>query len=109
MSTRRAPRFAARKDHSQTEVIQTLEALGCSVKVLPSIENSLPDLLVGLMGRLTYVVEVKNHADPEAGIEQGRFTKAQDTFWQLWRGNPKVVLHDRDEAIAFVQQVRGDY
>ncbi len=95
------PRYAARKDQSQKAIVRTLEALGCSVRILPSINDSLPDLLVGLMDRLTFVVEVKN---PDTADD---LTSAQEQFWALWHGNPKIVLTSRDDALAFVEMARA--
>lgn len=86
-----------RRDESHREIVQALEKLGCSVRDTSQLGDKGSDLLVGLMGR-DFQVEAKS----------GRETLSaeQADYYSGWRGAPVVVLHDRDEAEAWVHGVR---
>jgi len=77
--------------------VKALEALGCSVRDLSQVGDKGADLEIGLMGK-TYSVECKS----------GRETLSaeQCDYYSAWRGASVVVLHDRDEATAWVNSIR---
>lgn len=68
------PRFAARRDDGEADIIEALEALGFHVE--PMSEAGLPDLLLSRAGRW-YTAECKSR--------HGRSTKAQVKFTERAR------------------------
>jgi hypothetical protein len=86
-----------RRDESHREIVATLERLGCSVRDLSQVGDKGADLDVGVMG-LMYAVECKS------GKES--LSAEQIEFYLAWRGPPVVVLHDADEATAWVSGLR---
>lgn len=86
-----------RRDESHREIVEALEKLGCSVRDLSQVGDKGADLEVGCMG-VTYSVECKS------GKES--LSAEQCDYYSAWRGASVVVLHDRDEATAWVQQLR---
>lgn len=86
-----------RRDESHREIVETLEALGCSVRDASQLGDKGSDLIVGLLGR-DFQVECKS------GKES--LSAEQCDYYSAWRGASVVVLHDRDEATAWVQSQR---
>lgn len=83
-------RHAARTDDIQPEVIKALRSIGASVYYL-----KLPlDLLVCFKGR-TLLVECKD--------EDGRITKQQAQFLEMWPGEVHIVRSPKEaiEACMF--------
>lgn len=59
-------------------------------------------MVVGLIG-ITALVEVKN---PETGYGKRGLTESQKRFAGRWRGSPIHVVHNEQEAIDLVQNLR---
>jgi Archaeal holliday junction resolvase (hjc) len=79
-----------RRDASEADIVDTLEACGWSVTRL-SIAGG-PDLLAGRRGE-TLLVEVKSST--------GTLSEAQ-TVWHLnWRGAPVAIFRNGDDAVAY--------
>ena len=76
-------RRAARKDENQSEIVETLRALGFSVFVM----DEPCDLLLGKLGK-NYLIEIKDGAKPPS---QRKLTKAQAEFHPTWRGQIAVI------------------
>lgn len=85
-------RRAARIDNNQSEIIERLRAIGCSVIPLHTIGRGCPDLLIGYEG-VNILIEVKS--------EKGKLTADQVEFHSRWRG-AIAVARSADEAIAIV-------
>jgi Holliday junction resolvase len=81
-------RYAKRRDENEQEIVDALEAIGCSVVRL----DKPVDLLVGHQAR-NYLLEVKG--------EKGRLTKGQQEFMKMWRGQVRVVT-TAEEAIEVI-------
>lgn len=87
--------YAKRKDDNQSEIVDALRAIGCTVMVM-----HVPcDLLVGYRGR-NVLLEVKDGAKPPSAR---KLTTDQVIFQADWRGQYDVVK-SIDEAIAAVQR-----
>lgn len=86
---------AKRKDDNQSDIVDALRAIGCTVMVM-----HVPcDLLVGYRGR-NVLLEVKDGAKPPSAR---KLTTDQVIFQAEWRGQYDVVK-SIDEAIAAVQR-----
>ena len=81
-------RTAAKRDTVEREIIQALEAIGCTVYQI----DEPADLLVGYRKR-NFLLEVKSHG--------GKLTENQSFFSTRWRGQYMVVWN-ADQAIDLV-------
>ena len=81
------PKYAAKRDANETEIIKALELTGASV--LPISMRGVPDLLVYRRGR-HYLIEVKS--------EKGGLTKDQVEFHDTWKG-PIHIVRNVKEAL----------
>jgi len=84
----------ARVDGNHREVVEALQAIGCSVQSLAATGKGCPDLLVGYQGR-TVLLEVK------AG--RGKLTDQQAAWQFTWNGAPVCVVRSGDEAVAVLR------
>jgi len=82
-------RYAKRRDENEPEIIDALEAIGCTVVPL----DQPVDLLCGRGGR-NILLEVK--------MPKGRNTRNQTDFFAEWQGQVRVV-RTPEEAIEAVQ------
>ncbi len=92
----RAPKYAAKVDKNQKEIVDALEKIGCTVVVI----GTPVDLLVGIHAR-TFLFECKN-PDTDYG-KNDRSTVAQRKFLASWKGQVRVV-YSAEEAIEVVTQ-----
>jgi len=89
------PKYAARVDDNESEIIQALESIGCDV-----IRIGKPvDLLVGYRKR-NFLIEVKNPDNSYAGTDE------QKEFIRDWRGQVRIV-ETAMEAITLVTKAYG--
>jgi len=86
------PKYKAKRDFSEPEVVRTLQELGFSVWRL----DQPVDLLLGFRGQ-TYLAEVKTG--------KGKFNENQVRFVEEWKGKPVVKLTSSQDAIDFVISV----
>jgi len=83
-------RTAAKRDAIEQNIVDALEAIGCSVQRIS--QKGLPDLLVGYRKR-NFLIEVKSHG--------GKLTPLQQEFADFWRGQFMVAFSE-DEALDLV-------
>lgn len=88
-------RRAAKVDGNQTEIVNALRTLGCSVAVTSTVGKGFPDLVVGIAGR-TLLVEVK--------MKKGTYTADQLAFVSSWKGNYYTV-RTREDCVALVNTI----
>lgn len=93
-------RRAARTDSNQTEIVEALRAIGCSVQSLASVGQGVPDLLVGFMKK-NFLLEVK---DGDKSPSQRRLTTDELLWHNGWNGKVAVVNNVK-EALAAVGAV----
>lgn len=79
------PKFAARRDANESEIIEALTRAGASVVQL-SVKD-VCDLLVGFEG-VNYLLEVKT--------EKGSLSDGQFAFFESWDGQCAVVRSVED-------------
>lgn len=81
------PRYAARRDGPESEIVSAFRACGFSVE--PISRRNVPDLLVGRLG-ITRVIEVKR---PGEDLSDG-----QREWWAGWLGNPPIVVESVEDV-----------
>lgn len=86
------PKYAAKRDYAEPEVVRTLQELGFSVWRL----DQPVDLLLGFRGDL-WLAEVKTG--------KAKFNANQVKFVAEWRGKPVIKLTSSQDAIDFVVSV----
>ncbi len=82
------PKYTAKRDRSEPEVVRTLHGLGFSIWRL----DQPVDLLLGFRGNL-WLAEVKTG--------KAKFNANQVKFMEEWRGKPVVKLTCASDAIDF--------
>jgi hypothetical protein len=83
-----------RSDHNQSEIVETLRAIGCAVYVI----GRPLDLLIYVPGKQKYfLADVKN---PNG--RGRRLTKEQKRFTEKWPG-PWYLLESVDDALELVK------
>jgi len=92
---------AARTDRNQTEIVNALRKLGCSVAVTSAMGKGFPDLVVGWRGR-NFLLEIK---DGEAIPSKRKLTPDEQKFHDFWLGDIKVVesVEDAYKAVGAVK------
>jgi hypothetical protein len=86
---------------SEPGIVRALTALGCSVQPLSG--KGVPDLLVGLNGRMV-LLECKAPRGPLGGVSGRGLTEDQQKWWRSWHGPPVWICRTVDEAIAIAMQ-----
>lgn len=91
---------AARTDANQTEIVEALRLVGCSVQPLHTVGKGCPDLLVGRSG-LNVLIEVKDGSKPPSART---LTPDQEIWHDNWRGQVTVVssVHEALQAVGVV-------
>ena len=85
------PRWDAKVDANQAEIVNMLRDIGASVLVLSRVGQGCPDLAVGFRG-VTYFLEVKT--------DKGKLTPAEQEFFDSWEGRAAVVRSPDDALKA---------
>ncbi len=89
------PRWNARADKNQQEIMRALREVGASVVSLHRVGQGVPDLLVGYRGQ-NFLLEVKN-----PGGKGRRLTEKEAEFIKTWRGQVAVVASP-EEALKTI-------
>lgn len=90
----RMPKYAAKVDRNQREIVDALKECGCDVMFI----GKPVDLLIGVRGK-NLLLEVKV---PKAkGEPGGKLTPEQKNFFANWRGQ-KAVVRTAEEALIVV-------
>lgn len=90
------PRYAAKRDITEPEIVAALEKAGAMVYRL----DQPVDLAVGFRGK-NYFVECKT--DRKIGGKNKK-TEAQVKFIETWRGQV-VILHDAQSAFDWIADI----
>ena len=96
-------RRAAKVDRNQSEIVQALRQIGCSVQPLHAVGAGCPDLAVGWQGR-TFMLEVKDGLAPPS---ERQLTPAQVEFHAAWRGHVAVVTSVKSALDAIGVPFKG--
>ena len=90
-------RTASKVDDNQAEIVQALEAIGCTIESLAAVGKGCPDLLVGYR-RENFLLEVK---DGKKVPSKRKLRPNQQDWHDAWRGQVTKV-ETPEEAIAVV-------
>lgn len=87
-----------RTDDNQTEIVDALRRVGCSVQSLADIGQGCPDLLIGHPVRGLFLLEVK---DGNKSPSRRKRTMKQVIWHAEWKW-PVHVVNSVDEALEAV-------
>lgn len=88
------PKYAARSDSNQQDIMDALRAAGCSVRSIHRLGDGLPDILVG--DPLT----LRNYLF-EAKMPGGRLTRLEQKFFDEWLGQ-KDIAYSAEDALKII-------
>ncbi len=92
------PRWSAKADENQAEIVEALRRAGASVQTLHRLGQGVPDLLVGYQGR-NLLMEIKG--------EKGKLTTEEERFFEDWSGQVAVV-RSAEDALFYMFYCTGD-
>ena len=90
-------RRAAKTDRNQIDIVAAFRSAGANVQPLHQVGGGVPDLLVGIGGKLM-LVEVKDGKRPPSDRE---LTPEQVKWHAAWEGYPVYVITDVSEVYRF--------
>ena len=92
----RRPKYATMRDACEAEIVEALEAIGCTV-----VRMDTPvDLLVGYR-KHCFLIECKSDKSISHTSKENQKTKDQKEFFKWWRGQVRIC-ETPDEAIRLV-------
>jgi len=97
-------KFARRVDANHAQVKSALIAAGAKVHDLSSTGGGVPDLLIGINGRLA-LFEVKDGAKVKSAQ---KLTKAQEEFHAMWAGFPICTVDGPEAALRHLKVLQSD-
>ena len=101
---------AARVDQNQSEIVDALRRVGCSVQDLHEVGQGCPDLLVGVPSYYTmidpengerFMVNASHNILLEVKSAHGKLNEREAAWHADWRGQVCIV-RSVDEALAAV-------
>ena len=95
-------RRAAKVDDNQSEIVNALRSMGCTVQLLHNVGKGCPDLLAGISG-FNVLIEVKDGNKPPSAQ---KLTIDQVIWHDEWRGQVQVVK-SVEHAIRLVNYYRS--
>ena len=96
-------KYAKRVDANHAQVKSALIAAGAKVHDLSAIGGGVPDLLIGINGRLA-LFEVKDGAKVKSAQE---LTDAQKKFHAMWAGFPICTVDGPEAALRHLQVLKS--
>ena len=90
----------AKTDRNQQEIVSALRAIGALVQPLHQVGQGVPDLLVGIGGRLI-LIECKDGKRPPS---ERRLTPEQQRWHSAWSGYQVYVISDVAEIEQFAEK-----
>ena len=97
------PRYAARTDANQSEIVEALRTVGCTVQPLHAVGQGVPDLLVGRSG-VNILLELKDGSKRPSARKR---TPAQLSWHDAWRGQVVTVSSVQEALEAVGVPFRG--
>ena len=89
---------ASPTDRNQIDIVTAFRSIGAHVQSLHTVGGGVPDLLVGIGGKLM-LIEVKDGRKPPS---QRTLTSEQEKWHSAWSGFPVYVITDVSEVYQFV-------
>jgi len=93
------PRWDAKVDANQAEIVAALRQAGAVVTVLSRVGQGCADLAVGKHGKFWWM-EIKT--------AKGKLTPMEKEFMELWTDN-YVIVRTPEEALAAIGAVDTEY
>jgi hypothetical protein len=93
------PRYAARIDANQNDIVKALRAAGAVVRIITQ-GDGIPDLLVAFQGQ-TILMELK---DGNKCPSARKLTEAEQLFFDNWIGGPLVIVISVEDALHQLKQ-----
>lgn len=95
------PKFAARIDKNQPDIVKSFRKLGCSVAHIHMVGGGIPDIIVGFQGK-NYLIEIKDGSKPPSGR---KLTSDEQVWHDEWRGSVHIIetisdVHDLLISVA---------
>lgn len=94
---------AAKVDANHAQVVSALRAAGAMVESLAGVGKGVPDLLVGVSGRLA-LFEIKDGAKVKSAQ---KLTPAQVEWHARWAGYPICTVDGPEAAIRHLNVIKG--
>lgn len=94
---------AAKVDANHTQVVSALRAAGAMVQSLAGVGNGVPDLLVGIGGRLA-LFEVKA---PKASKARRDGNPLQKKWHEAWAGYPVCIVDGPEAALRHLKVLQS--
>ena len=88
---------AAKVDANQSEIVEALRKVGCSVTITSAVGHGFTDIVVGRLG-ITYLIEIKDGNKPKGAQ---KLTDDQVEWHSMWKGQ-KAVANSVEAALAIV-------
>ncbi len=88
------PKYAARVDRNQKEIVKALRDAGATVQHLHTVGSGCPDILVGFRG-INHLMELKDGAKPPSAR---KLTPDEEEWHKGWKGQVVTVM-SADEAL----------
>ena len=96
-------RRAAKVDSNQEVIVKALRDAGAMVLSLAAMGKGVPDLLIGINGRLA-LMEIKDGAKVKS---KQKPTEAQERWHAAWAGYPVSTVDGVDAALRHLNVLRG--
>ena len=93
------PRYAARIDANQNDIVKALRTAGAVVRIITQ-GDGIPDLLVAFQGQ-TILMELK---DGNKCPSARKLTEAEQLFFDNWIGGPLVIVISVEDALHQLKQ-----
>jgi len=90
------PRFAARVDANQAEIVAALRQVGASVQHLHTVGKGCPDICIG-HGGLSLLAEIKDGSKP---LSAQKLTKDEQDWHDKWTGGVYLIRNIEDALRA---------
>ena len=90
------PKYAAKVDRNQSEIVDALRKAGCTVAHTHAAGAGFPDIAAGYRG-VTYLIEIKDGLLPPSART---LTKPQVEWHEAWKGHVCIVTSVEEALLA---------
>jgi len=81
------PKYAARIDANQPDIVKSFRKLGCSVAHIHMVGDGIPDIIVGFQGN-NYLIEIKDGSKPPS---KRKLTDDEQEWHDNWLGSVHII------------------
>ena len=94
------PKYAARTDSNQKEIVNMYRRLGATVKPTHMVGDGFPDIVIGKYN-LTDLVEIKDGSKPPSAQ---KLTDDEERFHKNWGGSVRII-RTVDDVMTRIQEL----